>query len=150
MEEGVLPNIIERMCQKDDVDRFDESFTAFLELGHYLFTHSEAANQRQTEASRALEEARIEVEKAQAKVDALKVASKIHSSKVERLWKELREQRKKMAKLRTELPLKKEERRKAQEEVNAAIERAVQDFKSSKDMEDIKIDFTQDSFLEGF
>ncbi|EHA8587672.1 hypothetical protein COCNU_scaffold002951G000010 [Cocos nucifera] len=55
-----------------------------------------------------------------------------------------------MAKLRAKLALEKEERRKAQEEVNAAMKRAVQDFKSSKDMEDIIIDFTQESFLEGF
>ncbi|EHA8589877.1 hypothetical protein COCNU_scaffold013027G000010 [Cocos nucifera] len=43
-------------------------------LGHYLFAHSEATNQRWAEASRALEEAHGEAEKAQAEADALKVA----------------------------------------------------------------------------
>ena len=44
-----------------------------------------------------------------------------------------------MAKLRAELALEKAEKRKAQEKVNTAIERVVQDFKSSKNMKDIKI-----------
>ncbi|EHA8588908.1 hypothetical protein COCNU_scaffold007151G000010 [Cocos nucifera] len=64
MEWSILPQIIERMRQKDDVERFDESFTTFLELGHYLFAHSEVASQRWAEASKALEEARIESKKA--------------------------------------------------------------------------------------
>ncbi|EHA8589777.1 hypothetical protein COCNU_scaffold012270G000020 [Cocos nucifera] len=55
-----------------------------------------------------------------------------------------------MAKLRAELALKKEEKRKVQEEVSATMKRTVQNFKSSKDMEDIKIDFAQEAFLEGF
>ncbi|EHA8587673.1 hypothetical protein COCNU_scaffold002951G000030 [Cocos nucifera] len=134
IEESVLSYIIERMCQKNDIERFDESFTAFLEV----------------EASRDLKEAHAEVEKAQAEADALKVGLKTNSSEVEHLQKELREECEEMVKLRAKLTLEKEERRKAQEEVNAAMEMALQDFKSSKDMEDIKIDFTEESFLEGF
>ncbi|EHA8589664.1 hypothetical protein COCNU_scaffold011817G000010 [Cocos nucifera] len=34
--------------------------------------------------------------------------------------------------------------------VGAMMVRAIQDFKSSKDMEDIKIAFAQEAFLEGF
>ncbi|KAG1342512.1 hypothetical protein COCNU_05G007410 [Cocos nucifera] len=113
MEGSILPHIVERMHQKDDIKRFDESFAAFLELGYYLFAHSKVANQRWAEASRVLEEARVEAEKARVEDDALKVASEIHSSKVECLQKELREERKEMVKLRAELALKKEERRKA-------------------------------------
>ncbi|EHA8587498.1 hypothetical protein COCNU_scaffold002442G000010 [Cocos nucifera] len=94
------------MSQKDDVERFDELFAAFLELGHYPFAHFEA--------------------------------------------NELREEHCEMAKLRAELALEKKEKRKAQEEVSAAMERAVQNFKSSKDIEDIKIDFALKAFLEGF
>ncbi|EHA8588603.1 hypothetical protein COCNU_scaffold005955G000020 [Cocos nucifera] len=85
MEGSILPQIVERMHQKDDVERFDESFAAFLELGHYLFAHSKVASKNWAKASRALEEARIEAEKARAKADFLKVTSKIHSSEVERL-----------------------------------------------------------------
>ncbi|KAG1339274.1 hypothetical protein COCNU_04G015800 [Cocos nucifera] len=135
----VVQSLMEGSILSHIVERFDESFAAFLELGHYLFVHSKTANQRLAEAFRALEEARAEIEKARAEANALKVASETHLSKVERLRKELREQRKEMAKLRAELALK-EERRKLLEEVNAAMKRAVQDFESSKDMEDIKLD----------
>ena len=100
------------------------------------------ANQRWAEASKVLEEARAEAEKARTEIDALKVASKIQSFEVECLQKELREEHEEMVKLRAELALEKEERRKAQEKVRAAMERTVQDFKSSQDMEDIKINFT--------
>ncbi|EHA8586393.1 hypothetical protein COCNU_scaffold000311G000010 [Cocos nucifera] len=138
------------MCQKDDVERFDESFAAFLELGYFLFAHSEAASQNQAKASKALEETRAEIEKARVEVDILKVVLEIHSSEVECLQNELKEEHGEMLKLRAELALEKEERRKAKEEVSTAMERAVQNFKSSKDMEDIKIDFAQEAFLEGF
>ena len=38
MEGSFLPYIIERMRQKDNVERFDESFAAFLEVsGFFLF-----------------------------------------------------------------------------------------------------------------
>ncbi|EHA8588125.1 hypothetical protein COCNU_scaffold004146G000010 [Cocos nucifera] len=137
------------MHQKDDVERFNESFTAFLKLRYYLFAHSEVASQNQAEASRALKEARTEIEKARAEANILKVTSKIHSSEVKRLQNELREEHCEMAKLRAKLALEKE-KRKTQEEVSTAMERAMQNFKSSKDMEDIKIDFAQEAFLEGF
>ncbi|EHA8586720.1 hypothetical protein COCNU_scaffold000795G000010 [Cocos nucifera] len=110
----------------------------------------EQASKNRTEASRDLKESHAEAEKARAKADVLKVASEIHSFEVECHQNELREERGEMAKLRAELVLKKEEKRKAQEEVSAAMERAVQNFKSSKDMVDIKIDFAQEAFLEGF
>ncbi|EHA8587787.1 hypothetical protein COCNU_scaffold003235G000010 [Cocos nucifera] len=74
----------------------------------------------------------------------------MHLSKVECLWKELREELEKMMKLRTTLALEEVERRKAQKEVGAAMEMAIQDFKSSKDMEDIKIAFAQEALLEEF
>ncbi|EHA8587618.1 hypothetical protein COCNU_scaffold002848G000010 [Cocos nucifera] len=61
------------MHQKDDIDRFDESFTTFLELGYYLFAHSEVTNQRWTEAFKGLEEARTEAEKARAEANTLKI-----------------------------------------------------------------------------
>ncbi|EHA8588942.1 hypothetical protein COCNU_scaffold007383G000020 [Cocos nucifera] len=141
MEESVLPHIVERMHQKDDVERFDESFAAFLESGYYFFVYSEATSQNWAEAFRALKEARIEGKKARAEADVLNVASEIHSSEVEYLQNELREEHGEVAKLRAELALEKEEKRKPQEEVSATLERAMQNFKSSKDMEDIKVDF---------
>ncbi|EHA8587929.1 hypothetical protein COCNU_scaffold003611G000010 [Cocos nucifera] len=76
-------------------------------LGHYPFIHFEAVNQNWAEASRVLEEVRVEIEKAQAEADILKVASKTHSSEVECLQKELREERSEMARLRAELVLEK-------------------------------------------
>ncbi|EHA8586520.1 hypothetical protein COCNU_scaffold000478G000070 [Cocos nucifera] len=150
MEGSILPHIVERMHQKDDIERFDKSFAAFLELGHYLFAHSKAVSQNQAEASKALEEAHIEAEKARADADILKIALETHSSEVECLQNELREERGEIAKLRAELALEKEEKRKAQEEVSTAMERVMQNLKSSKDMEDIKIDFAQKVLLKGF
>ncbi|EHA8588770.1 hypothetical protein COCNU_scaffold006580G000010 [Cocos nucifera] len=113
MERKKKKAIGKKECQKDDVERFNESFATFLEFGYYLFARSEVASQRRAEASKVLEEAHAEVEKAQAKADILKVASETHSSEVEYLQKELREEHEKMAKLRAELALEKEEERKA-------------------------------------
>ncbi|KAG1363590.1 hypothetical protein COCNU_11G004170 [Cocos nucifera] len=63
VKESILPHITVKMLQKGDIERFDESFAAYLELEHYLFAHSEAAGQRRAEASKALEEAHAEAEK---------------------------------------------------------------------------------------
>ena len=81
-------------------------------MGHYLFAHSEVANQRWAEASKAFEEAHAEAEKAQAEADALKVAWEIHLFEVECLQKALRREREEMVKLRAKLALEREERKK--------------------------------------
>ena len=51
--------------------------------------------------------------------------------------------------LRAALTPSKDKRRRAKEEVGAKREQAIEVFKSSKAMEDIKIAFVQESFLEG-
>ncbi|EHA8590240.1 hypothetical protein COCNU_scaffold016295G000040 [Cocos nucifera] len=53
-KESILPHIVDMIVQKEDTERFDESFTVYLELGHYLFAHSKAIDHRQTKASKAL------------------------------------------------------------------------------------------------
>ncbi|EHA8590195.1 hypothetical protein COCNU_scaffold016072G000010 [Cocos nucifera] len=73
MKGSILPHIAVKMLWKGDIKRFDESFAAYLELGHYLFAHSEVASQRWVEALKALEEAHVEVEKAQAEVESIRV-----------------------------------------------------------------------------
>ncbi|EHA8588133.1 hypothetical protein COCNU_scaffold004190G000010 [Cocos nucifera] len=118
--------------------------------GEDLSQEQNFLDDRKAKAFRALEEACAEVEKARAEAEVLKVSLETHSFEVECLQKELREEHGEMARLRAELALEKEEKRKVQEEVNATMERALQDFKSSKDMEDIKIAFAQEAFLEGF
>ena len=52
--------------------------------------------------------------------------------------------------LRVALILSEAKRNKAEVEVGIKRERAVEAFKSSKAMEDIKIAFTHEAFLEGF
>ncbi|EHA8588132.1 hypothetical protein COCNU_scaffold004188G000020 [Cocos nucifera] len=44
MEGSILPHIIDKMIQTKNVERFDESFTTYLELGYYLFVHSKATD----------------------------------------------------------------------------------------------------------
>ena len=48
-----------------------------LQLGHYLFAHSKAADHDQAEASKAIQEARVEAERAQAEADHLRVALEV-------------------------------------------------------------------------
>ena len=36
MRGGLLPHIIDRMVQKEDVERFDESFTIYLEIINFF------------------------------------------------------------------------------------------------------------------
>ncbi|EHA8586901.1 hypothetical protein COCNU_scaffold001137G000010 [Cocos nucifera] len=80
----------------------------------------------EVEAFKALQEARAEIEKVLTEVDYLKKA------------------------LEVALTLMEEKRKKIEEEVGAEKERAIEAFKSSKAMEDIKIAFTREAFLEGF
>ncbi|EHA8592134.1 hypothetical protein COCNU_contig69304799G000010 [Cocos nucifera] len=96
---SILSHIIDRMVWKENVERFDESFTAYLKLGHYLFAPSRIANLHQAEAA---------------------------------------------------LTLSEDKRKKVEEEVGAKRERVVKAFKSSQAMEDIKIAFAKEAFLQGF
>ncbi|EHA8587441.1 hypothetical protein COCNU_scaffold002240G000010 [Cocos nucifera] len=150
MKESIFLHIMAKMLQRGDVERFDKSYAAYLELGHYLFAHSEAVDQKQAEASKALKEARAEAKMARAKVESIRVALKIQSTKVEHLREEWRVEREKTMKLRIALAQEREEKGKAQEGVDAAVEEAIESFKSSRDMEDIKIAFAQEAFIEGF
>ena len=52
--------------------------------------------------------------------------------------------------MKTALALEEDKQKKVKEEIDAKKERAIEVFKSSKAMEDIKIAFTQEAFLEGF
>ncbi|EHA8587216.1 hypothetical protein COCNU_scaffold001584G000010 [Cocos nucifera] len=54
MEGSILLHIIDKMIQMENVERFDKSFAAYLELGHYLFAHSKVVDLCQAEASRTL------------------------------------------------------------------------------------------------
>ncbi|KAG1327679.1 hypothetical protein COCNU_01G016130 [Cocos nucifera] len=138
------------MVRTKDAERFDESFVAYLEVGHYLFAHWKLADLHQVEASKALQEAQVETERVQSEVDHLKVALEIQTIEVECLREALWKEEEAFVGLRTALTLSKEKKRKAEEEVNTKRERAVEVFKSSKVMEDIKIAFAQEAFLEGF
>ncbi|EHA8588907.1 hypothetical protein COCNU_scaffold007140G000010 [Cocos nucifera] len=79
----------------------------------------------------------------------MRVASKIQSIEVEHLQEELRAEHEKTTNLRTTLA-QEEEKRTAQEGVGTAVEQVVESFKSSRDVEDIKIVFAQEAFIEGF
>ncbi|KAG1342511.1 hypothetical protein COCNU_05G007400 [Cocos nucifera] len=113
MKGSILPHIIKKMVRMEDAERFDESFTTYLELGHYLFAHSKATDLHQAEASKALQEVQMEVERVQAKVDRLKVASKIQTTEVEHLREVLWREEEASMGLRAALALSEDERKKA-------------------------------------
>ncbi|KAG1342513.1 putative ensconsin-like [Cocos nucifera] len=103
MKGSILSHIAAKMLWRGDIERFDESFTTYLELKHYLFAHSEVVGQRWIKASKALEEARVEAKKVRAEVESRRVALKIQSSEVEHLREELRAEHKEMMNFRTTL-----------------------------------------------
>ncbi|EHA8586785.1 hypothetical protein COCNU_scaffold000934G000040 [Cocos nucifera] len=149
MKGSILSHIIDKMVRKENAERFDESFTAFLELGHYLFAHSKVANLHQVEFSKALHEAQAKIERVQVEVECLKMALEEQTAKADRLRKALRREEEVSIELRAALTLLKDKRNKTEEEVGTEKERAIKAFKSSKAMEDIKIAFSQEAFLEG-
>ncbi|KAG1338010.1 hypothetical protein COCNU_04G003160 [Cocos nucifera] len=57
MRGSILPHIVDKMVRTENVVRFNESFTAFLELGHYLFAHSKTVDLHQAETFKVLQEA---------------------------------------------------------------------------------------------
>ncbi|EHA8588953.1 hypothetical protein COCNU_scaffold007393G000010 [Cocos nucifera] len=150
MSGNVLPHIIDYTVRMMDIERFDESFVVYLELGHYLFAHSKAVDLIQVEASKALQEAQVENERARAKVDCLKVILGIQTIEVEHLREALQKEDEVFVGLRTGLTHSEDKRRKAKEEVSTERERAIEVFKSSKAMEDTKIAFALEAFLEEF
>ncbi|EHA8588175.1 hypothetical protein COCNU_scaffold004308G000010 [Cocos nucifera] len=142
MKDSVLSHIIDKMVGKKDVERFDESFATFLELGHYLFAHSKVANLHQVKFSNSLHEAQVEIERVQAKVEHLKTVSEEQTAEADHLREVLRREEEVSMELRAALTLSEDKRKKAKEEVGVEKERAVDAFKSSKAMKDIKIAFT--------
>ncbi|KAG1327731.1 hypothetical protein COCNU_01G016650 [Cocos nucifera] len=130
------------MVGMEDAEKFDESFAAYLKLGHYMFAHSKAADLHQAEASKTLQEVQAKVERVQAEVNHLKAASKIQATEIEHLRERSWKEEEVFAGLRTALTLSKDKRKKAEEEVSIERERAVEAFKSSKAMEDTKIAFS--------
>ncbi|EHA8588476.1 hypothetical protein COCNU_scaffold005364G000010 [Cocos nucifera] len=117
------------------------------ELGHYLYSHLEVANHHQAEVSKAIEEAHTE---AQAKVKCLKEALEARSTEVECLPRALRREEQASSELKAALASEEAKRKKAEEEVGLEKEWVAESFKSSREMQDIKIAFAQESFLKGF
>ncbi|EHA8590875.1 putative ensconsin-like [Cocos nucifera] len=83
MKGSILLHIIDKMIRKEDAERFDESFTSFLKLGHYLFAHSKVADLRQVEFSKALYEVQAKIERVRTEVDRLKAALKEQTTEVD-------------------------------------------------------------------
>ncbi|KAG1327701.1 putative ensconsin-like [Cocos nucifera] len=63
MKDSILSYIVDKMVRKEDAERFDESFAAFLKLGHYLFAHLKGADLCQVKFSKALHKAQMEIER---------------------------------------------------------------------------------------
>ncbi|EHA8587614.1 hypothetical protein COCNU_scaffold002825G000020 [Cocos nucifera] len=57
MKDSILLHIVDKMIGKENAERFDESFTAFLKLGHYLFAYSKMVDLCQAKFFKALHEA---------------------------------------------------------------------------------------------
>ncbi|KAG1365004.1 hypothetical protein COCNU_12G000040 [Cocos nucifera] len=92
----------------------------------------------------------MKVERVRAKVSRLKVASKIQAIEVEHLRKVSWREEEASTRLRAALAFSEVKKKKTEEEISVERERAVKAFKSSQAMEDIKIAFFQETFLEGF
>ncbi|EHA8588072.1 hypothetical protein COCNU_scaffold004059G000010 [Cocos nucifera] len=102
---------------------------------------------RKAEAFRALQEAQAEIEKVQAEIDCLMVASVVQTIEVDYLREALWRKEEASIGLNVALTLSEDKRKKVEEEVGIEKERAVEDFMSSKAMEDIKVAFAREIFL---
>ncbi|KAG1327668.1 hypothetical protein COCNU_01G016020 [Cocos nucifera] len=150
VEGCILLDIIKRMLRSDDEERMRNSYMAFIELGQHLFTNLEAINLHKTEISRAIKEAKTiqtEAKNARAESECLREA---HSTEVGHLQEVLKKEEQVSAILKTTLALEEEKRKKAEVEVGTKGERAIKSFRSSKEMEDIKVVFAQEAFDKGF
>ncbi|KAG1370910.1 hypothetical protein COCNU_16G000040 [Cocos nucifera] len=120
MRDNILPHIIDKMVQMEDVERFNESFTAYLEIT--IFPEL------------------IHMKDALSKFWLNFFLT--HGGAMER--------RESFCGLRAALTLSKDKKRKVEEKIDAKREQAIEVFKSFKVMEDTKIASTQEAFLEGF
>ena len=73
-----------------------------------------------------------------------------HSVEVGHLQEALRREEQRSMELKAALTLKENRQKKGEDEVGLERERAIESFKSSKAMEDIKVTFAQEAFLKGF
>ncbi|EHA8588194.1 hypothetical protein COCNU_scaffold004346G000010 [Cocos nucifera] len=92
-----------------------EELSKRAKLGYYLYAHSEVANLRKAEASRAIEEAQAKIKKVQVKVEGLSEASRSHFVEVEHLQEVLRREKQVSAGLKTTLALEDDKWRKIEE-----------------------------------
>ena len=78
------------------------------------------------------------------------MASELQTIEVENPREVLRREEEAVVGLKAALTLVEETKKKMKEEIGAKREWVIDDFKSSKAMEDIKIAFAREAFLEGF
>ncbi|XP_073113514.1 uncharacterized protein [Elaeis guineensis] len=161
VEGCILPEVIERIVLADLELQVWNSLGSFLEIGHQLVTNIEAVKIAKREAARA-EEGRL--------AGAARLEEKI--IKVLSLREVLEKEGHTSSDLRTALE---EERGKAEAEISRlraqvfklkvqvfklkawipsltseAGARAVEEFKASSEMKDLKVQFGQDAFIKGF
>ncbi|EHA8588136.1 hypothetical protein COCNU_scaffold004199G000020 [Cocos nucifera] len=101
----------------------------------------EVINLHKIEVSKAIKKAKTiqeEVKNARAEIECLR---KAHSIEIGHLQEVLKKEESASAGLKTTLALEEEKRKKAKVEISVEGDRAIKSFRSSKEMEDIKVAF---------
>ncbi|XP_073107518.1 uncharacterized protein [Elaeis guineensis] len=143
----ILPEVIHRTVHIDPEQRVWDSLGSFLEIGHQLIANIEVMNNARKEATQA-EEGRL--------IETIRLKEKI--VEVVSLQEVLQKEGQTSADLRATLE---EERKKAEVElselkaqiltlVSEAMVQAVEEFKTSSEMRDLKVEFGQAAFIKGF
>ncbi|XP_073117994.1 uncharacterized protein [Elaeis guineensis] len=161
VEGCILPEVVERIVLADPELRVWDSLGSFLEIGHQLVTNVEAVKIVKREAARAEEDrlagaARLEEKTAEAL--SLQEALEKEGQTSSDLRTALEEERKKAEAEISELKAQASELKVRVSKLKARIPsliseagaRAVEEFKASSEMEDLKVQFDQDAFIKGF
>ncbi|XP_073100155.1 uncharacterized protein [Elaeis guineensis] len=154
VEGCILPEVVQRIILADPELRVWDFLGSFLEIGHQLVANVEAVKIVKREAARA-EEGRLaeaaRLEEKIAEVISLQEALQKEGQTSSDLRTALEEERKKIEVEVSELKAQVSElKARIPSLILKAGARAVEEFKASSEMEDLQVQFGQDTFIKSF
>ncbi|EHA8586313.1 hypothetical protein COCNU_scaffold000172G000020 [Cocos nucifera] len=156
-----IPKVVDQMADLDPWQLIWSSLEIILKLDHQMLTHIKRVHRQEAEAHKTQEDLRAEVHHLQERVNKVEHLAEKKVADIKSLQDVLHEEEFALVRLKAALALEEERRKEAKNRVakletqmaksiSEAMIRAVEEFKTSSEMQNLNVKFSQEAFIKDF